>query len=418
MTTLAVTLPQRPRLRAGAAASTAAGATTELAYALSNDGLQIQREGRAAASLLPRADQVIAVLAPADVSWHRIVCPKAPASRMAAALAGVLEDALLEDAAQMHFALEPGAKGGETVWVAVTDRAWLAGEIAALEAAGLRIDTVVPAAWPDEPPSGHFHESAGADDRGLGLALTWSHADGVATWPLQGGLARTLLPQPLPPDARFTATPAVAAPAERWLGATVRVQSPAAHALHASHSLWNLRQFALAPRHRGMSKLREGWRRFLRSEWRPVRWGLAALIAVQIVGLNLAAVQQRGALEAKQAAMIALLQSAHPQVRAVLDAPVQMQRETDALRTAAGRPGEADLEAALQAAASAWPAGKPVQTLAFDAGRLTLAVPGWTEQQIDAFRDALAGTGWRVDAADGRIVLSRPVAAPVAGART
>ena len=91
-------------------------------------------------------------MAPTDVSWHPIACPKAPAARLGAALAGVLEEALLEDAGQLHLALAPGANGGDRVWVAATDRAWLAGEIATLEAAGLRVDRVVPAAWPDDRP--------------------------------------------------------------------------------------------------------------------------------------------------------------------------------------------------------------------------------------------------------------------------
>jgi len=67
-------------------------------------------------------------------------------------------------------------------------------------------------------------------------------------------------PTPLPDP-----TPAVAAPAERWLGSTVRVQSAAEHALQQARSLWNLRQFGLAQGHRGLSALREALRRFRRS---------------------------------------------------------------------------------------------------------------------------------------------------------
>ncbi|MET0208105.1 MAG: type II secretion system protein GspL, partial [Burkholderiaceae bacterium] len=239
------------------------------------------------------------------------------------------------------------------------------------------------------------------------LALVWAHADGVAQWPLRGGLARALLPQPLPPEARFTATPAVAAPAERWLGTRLRVLSPAEHALQAARSLWNLRQFQLAPKHRGLAALRDGWRRFRSSAWRPVHVGLAALVVIQLLGLNLYAWQQRSVLEAKRRAMAELLLDAHPQVKVVLDAPVQMQRETDTLRAAAGRPGEADFEAALQAAALGWPAYQPVQTLSYENGRLTLAAPGWSEAQIAAFRDAVRAAGWQVEAADGRLTLSR-----------
>jgi len=417
MSTLVVTLPPRPRLRAGGVQPAATGERS-YAFVLSTDGLTASRQGTTSVALLPKADQVVAVLAASDVSWHRLVCPKAPAARMAAALAGALEEAMLDDTAQLHLALAPGAKGGETTWVCATDRIWLAGELAELERGGLRVDRVVPVAWPDEPASGHFFETddsvEGAAGQ-LGMTLVWAHAAGVVQWPLRGGLARALLPQPLPADARFTATPAVAAPAERWLGARVRVLSPAEHALQASRSLWNLRQFQLAPKHRGMSALREAGRHFMGSAWRPARIGLAVLVLVQIVGLNLVAWQQRTTLEAKRRSMTELLQAAHPQVRVVLDAPVQMQRETDTLRAAAGRPGEADFEAALQAAALGWPAYQPVQTLSFENGRLTLAVPGWNEGQLAAFRDAVRPAGWQVEASDGRLTLSR---APTTGQRT
>ena len=45
-------------------------------------------------------------------------------------------------------------------------------------------------------------------------------------------------------------------------------------------------------------------------------------------------------MEQRQAQRVQLLQEAHPQVRVVLDAPVQMQRETDALRAQAQRSRE------------------------------------------------------------------------------
>lgn len=412
MSTLAVLIPPRPRLHA-AEASAPTPPSGEVHYVHSDDGLGVGRAGRTSIALLPKADQVVAVLDAADVSWHRIVCPRAPAARLGAALVGVLEDAVLDDATLLHFALEPGAQGGASAWVAATDRAWLGAEIARLEASGRRVDRVVPAAWPQTPARAHFHApddatlGDAAGDPGGALRLDWAHADGVASVPLQGGLARALLPQPLPDEVRCSATPAAAASAEQWLGRSVRVLGSAEHALQAARSPWNLRQFGLAPQHRGLSALGDLLHRLRQPAWRPLRWGLVGLAVVQLAGLNLAAWQQRSTLDAKRAAMTTLLQSAHPQVRAVLDAPVQMQRETDALRAAAGRPGEGDLEAALQAAAGAWPPDQPVQTLGYQAGRLTLAAPGWSEAQLDDFSRAVEASGWAVERADGRVTLGR-----------
>jgi general secretion pathway protein L len=110
--------------------------------------------------------------------------------------------------------------------------------------------------------------------------------------------------------------------------------------------------------------------------------------------------------------MADLLRSTHPGVRTVLDAPVQMERETDRLRAAAGRAGDADLEALLAAAAGAWPDGLgPVQTLRFETGRLTVAAPGWGEPQLAQFRERLRAAGYAAEAAEGRITVSRAEAA-------
>jgi general secretion pathway protein L len=406
MSLLVILLPRRERLRAHRGASAELRAD-EWRYATSDDGLTVRAHGRCAPALLPKADTTIAVVADEDVGWHRITLPKAPPARLRAALGGVLEDALLDEPEATHFALAPDAAAGQPTWVAALNRPWLAGQLAALEQAGVAIERVVPAAWPDDPPAAHFHQSD-EGDADAPLGLTWADAQGVATLRLQGGLARALLPQWQAQPARWSATPAAAAPAERWLGAAVRVLTDEERALQATRSTWNLRQFELAPRHRGTLALREAWKRVRSPAWRPVRLGLAALAAVQVVGLNLWAWHQRSEVAQRQQAMVELLREAHPQVRAVLDAPLQMQRETAALRAAAGRAGEGDLEALLQAAAQAWPADRgPVDALRFDGASLGFAAAGWTDAQVDTLRRRLAPDGWRVDAADGRLTLSR-----------
>jgi general secretion pathway protein L len=408
MSVLVVQLPPRPRLRAQGHPATVP--VEELAFALSADGLTLQREGRAAISLLPKASTVVVVLAETDVSWHRVAAPKAPASRMRAALAGMLEDALLEELDDTHFALPAQVTPGEPAWIAVTARRWLAGELAALDKAGLHVDRVVPSVWPDEPASGHFHEAFPIEGSASPPALTWSTPDGVSTMPLQGGWARALLPQPLPQGTHFTATASVAAPAERWLGHPVEVATRSERLLAAARSSWNLRQFDLTPKNRGTAQLREAWRRVMSPPWRPARVGVIGLLAVQLVGLNAWAWNQRLQVRTKRAALVNVLREAHPQVQAVLDAPTQMRRETELLRTAAGRAGDTDLEILMQAAASAWPEQRPVQNLRFENGGLTLAAAGWNEPELVQFRETLRPSGWQVESADGRLTIRRSTA--------
>jgi general secretion pathway protein L len=416
MSTLVVLLPPRPRLEPGADTPAArAPGSAELAYVLTPDGLNIARQGRAGAALLPKADSAVVVLADSDVSWHRIAVPKAPAARLRAAIAGVLEEQLLDDGDSVHFALSPGLAGGQTGWVAVVDKAWLKAELSALDKAGVAVERAVPMSWPEDAPLGHFSAAFG-DDAAAPMQLTWSDAKGVMCLNINGALAKQMLPQWTAQPARWTAHPAVAAPAERWLGGSVTVLSDEQRLLRAMRSLWNLLQFDIAPKHRGTVVLRDALRRFRSSSWRPVRWGLAALLALQVIGLNLWAWHQDRQISAKRASMVALLQKAHPQVRAVLDAPAQMQRETDLLRAAAGKSGDNDLETLLGAAAAAWPDGQaPLQTLKYDSGRLMFAAVGWNDQQVVAFRGQLGAGGWNVAQEGSALTISR---APASAGRT
>jgi general secretion pathway protein L len=413
MSTLVILLPSRPRLASNAdAAPVAREGTAELLYVLSPDGLNIARQGRAKAALLPKADSAIVVLADTDVSWHRIAVPKAPAARLRAAVAGVLEEQLLDDAEGLHFALSPNLVGGQTGWVGVIDKTWLKAELTALDKAGISVERAVPMSWPDEMPLGHFSAAFG-DDASAPMQLTWADAKGVICMGVNGVLARQMLPQWTAQPARWSAHPAVAAPAERWLGGSVSVLSDEQRLLRSMRSLWNLLQFDIAPKHRGTVALRDALRRFRSAGWRPVRWGLAALLVLQVIGLNLWSWHQERQIVAKRGAMVALLRDAHPQVRAVLDAPAQMVRETDLLRAAAGKTGDNDLETLLGAAAAAWPAGQaPLQTLKFDNGRLMFAAVGWSEAQVAEFRSQLAGGGWTVAQEGSALTLSRPTVAP------
>lgn len=407
MSTLLLLLPPRPRLRAPGQATPAAdapraNAAREYDYALTSDGRQILREGRADAARLPAADTVVAVVPESDISWRRVELPRA-GRQMRAALAGKLEEALLDEPEALHFALEPDASGGDTAWVAITSRPWLADHLAQLDAAQVFVDRVAPLAWPEEPARGHFFES-GAD----GIALRWSHADGVATLPLGGGLARQLFQPGLVHAAQWTATAGVATAAERWLGTTVAVQTPAQRALAVVDSAWNLRQFDLAPRARGTRALRLVTRALMRKPWQPVRHGIVALALVQLLGLNLWAWRQNGEVKDRRAAVSATLTGAFPQIHDPLDPPVQMQKNLDLLRASAGSIGELDLEALLAAAATAWPGDRPpTDALAFEPGRLTLSAQGWSQPQIDNFRTQLQSEGWRLDASEGKLTVSR-----------
>ncbi|NRT56904.1 type II secretion system protein GspL [Sphaerotilus uruguayifluvii] len=403
MSLLVIQLPARPRLHPQT--RTTAAPAPELAWVLSPDGRTVQSEGRCAAALLPQAGTTVAVCAITDVAFHRLDWPKAPAARLRAALAGLAEEALLDETDTLHLAAAPDAQAGEPGWLAVTDRDWLVAQLALVEGAGRPVDRIVPALWPDTLARGHFH--ADPLDEPPQPRLSWVDAQGVSTWPLAGSLSRALLPEPLPGDTMWTAEPAAAAPAERWLGQPVQVTGQADLLLAAAQSPWNLRQFELAPRHRGLAQLREAWRRFMTPGWRPVRLGLVGLVAAQIAGLNAWAWLQERELRDRRTEMTQILTRTHPQVRAVLDAPVQMERENEMLRTRAGRAGDGDLETLLQVAASVWPEGRAPQTIAFEPGQLRLGAPGLPPEQLEQMRSTLAPAGWLLDGGGEQVTLGR-----------
>lgn len=402
MPTLIVLLPPQPRL--AAAQAEPAPAAQDLAYALSTDDQRLTGEGRAPVAELPAADTLVAVVPAHAIGWHRIPAPKAPASRLRQALASLLEEALLEDEAELHLALPPQWKAGEPVWVAVLNRHRLRQAIEQLEAGGRTVDRVVPAWPPEGPVAGEVLREGDL------VQLAWRDAQGPVCLPLHSPMARALVAA-VPDDTRIQwhASPEAAAEAAELAGAAVAARTTAERLLAAAGGEWNLRQFDLGVRRRGHRAAREALRQVLHEpRWRLARLGLLALVAVQLLGANLWAWQQREALAGQKKALTTLLQTSFPQVRAVFDPPAQMRKEIDLLRASAGRPGETDLEPLLQAADAAWPASRgPATGLRYEPGRLTLGSAGWTAPELDAFRQRLLPLGLDAETGPGGVTVQR-----------
>jgi general secretion pathway protein L len=426
MSTLIVQIPSRPRLSARGDDAAPMRAPSEYSFVLSADGRSAGSHGRSTPDLMPKTREVVLLVDEADVSWRRIDIPKAPLARLRAALAGMLEEVLLEDDNDIHFAIAPQAKPGSNGWVAAVSRPWLSLHIAAFEQAGMYVDRVAPAMAPGlnlahasaliDPFSAEPTDALRvciSDERGV-LCLPLAAA--AALGPLSANSAAAADEGSSDTPLRWSASPAAAAAAEKVAGEAVPVVSDAQHMVAAAQEPWNLRQFELAPRQRGTRALRASWSKFLGPEWAPVRLGLIAVLAVHLIGLNVWAWQQRRAITHEREAVTQVLRDTFPQVRAIQNAPVQMAKEVDVLRAAAGRPGDADLEPLLYAAEGAWPSTRgPVETLKFEPGRLTLSANGWTPQEIERFRTQLRGGGIQVEATAGRLTLSRSPSAVVAG---
>ena len=144
------------------------------------------------------------------------------------------------------------------------------------------------------------------------------------------------------------------------------LQSAAQRWLNASQSNWDLAQgeWAQGSLQRLQRQVLSAWQTVSHAPaWKPVRWGVAALIALQVIGLNTLAWRERSALNAQQDALQNILKTTFPSVSLVIDAPLQMQREVDALQQKSGTASSTDLEPLLAALAAVLPAGQTPQQI-------------------------------------------------------
>lgn len=338
------------------------GPHTAVDWASSSDGQQVINHGTSALSALPADAETVLVLPPQSVSWHTVTLPKVPAARLRAVLDGLLEERLLSDTADLHFALAPGAKAGASVWVAACHKGWVKSWIQALDQSGHPVTRIVPGLSPllasggTETPDLIVHWAHHQTDQAW---LASASAAGVSCTPLipqVGAALATMAPVSETTQVQWLAEPVAAAQAEQCFDQRFTLLTLPDWLLRCAQSDWNLAQFDLSQSNsaRRGQRLRQFWRE-LRSApaWRPARWGLVALVAVQLIGVNAAAWQERRSLRSKQQSLSQVLQATFPDVKLVLDAPVQMQRELSNMRQARGQLSTGDLEAMLSAIAKA-----------------------------------------------------------------
>lgn len=329
--------------------------TTPCKYVLSSDTQKLSKSGVSVLSELPKADATILVMPASALSWHQVSLPKVPKMRLRAALDGLLEERLLDDTSAMAFALSPEAQAVKSskitsnAWVAAYDKSWLRSALQALDAAGCRVTQVVPEFWPQNEVS--ICVTGTAEE----AWITRSDVQGVITFPFRGndtsGVLDALLAD-LPASMPILAEPAVVALAESCLTHKVQLRQFDYSLLQSAASRWELAQFeqSLNGDSQGVKNIIRQWQTFWQSPaWRPTRWGLAALLLANIVGLNVWAWQQKNSLNAKRAQMNQLLTQAFPSVKVVVDAPQQMAREMTLLRQAAGASGVQNFESMLYA---------------------------------------------------------------------
>ena len=399
-----------------------AGLSAQYDYLRASSGSQSTQPldaGTAAAALLPapaRGGQCVAVVPAAALSWHSVELPAgltATSSRLRAALAGLLEDRLLDDEERLHFALAPvlgSAPGGQT-WVAACDKAWLQTHLRALEAVELPASRVVPEFAPAAGPIElHAVCSSGADS----WVMTGDSVGGLMRLPFSAAALSVAPSFKQQAGAALFAEPALAGQAEQFTQLRASLVTPAERWLDAARSPWDLAQFDLAhsSRSRTVKKIGSVAGSVLRErQWRPLRWGFGLFMVANLLGLNVWAWQQSSHLSATRAEIQGALTQTFPSVKVVVDAPLQMQREVNLLRQGSGALSSSDLEIMLAALAGAAPASR-ITSLEFSAGELrvkgVVEKPQGEAQGSQSTAASLKAKGYAAQF-DGDVYLVKPI---------
>ncbi|MBC7917545.1 MAG: general secretion pathway protein GspL [Rhodoferax sp.] len=367
------------------------------------------------------AAETVALVPAHALSWHRVQLPpgtlgggmfkERSAPRLRAVLEGLLEDHLLDDPATLHFALQPQPRTDAPVWVAVCDRAWLRDAIESLTRLGRPPQRLVPE-WTPDSPTGQLWVT-GTEDAPQAV---WTDAQGLHRVPLpQTADAGTAGWAQARDSYALWAEPVVAALAETTLNKQPHVESHTERLQRAALSAWDLAQFDLARRNPLFERIRRAALSFVKADqWKPARWALVAIALVQIVGLNAYAWHTNSQLQAQRDRVRNTLATTFPQVKVVVDAPIQMERELALLRQTRGAASAKDLESMLAALGSANPALLPAGGpggVEYSNGEMRVGGMALTTEQSTAMDQQLRSRGLTAQA-EGTVVLVRTRGTP------
>ena len=358
----------------------------ELPFLLLDKSGRVQRAGRSATGLLPRAGSTVLMLAARDCLMLAATVPPLKGPRLRQALPNVVEDQLIQDAQTTHIALDPQAIDGNRHVLAIVDRGWFRFIVETFAAAGHRNVKAVPVARCLPQPvaataaaRAHAEEAvaAGADAAPPGdepafatltpvVAAVLGHVVPSTAAVLGEGVVDGAPPRVELALARGPLGEGLAVP-EAAVGATV-----AALAGHAPVTLYTLvdlpgseprmastaqpgrasiagalpLSFETLARNALQSRFDLAQFEFAVQPWRLDRatlrrlrlplWLLVGTVVVAIIGANvqwLMLSRQRDALNTQ---MTELLLNTFPKTTVVLDAPDQMARQLQQLRVAAG----------------------------------------------------------------------------------
>ncbi|KUY97847.1 type II secretion system protein GspL [Burkholderia territorii] len=358
----------------------------ELPFTLVDKAGHVQRAGRAALALLPRANATVLIVAARDVLLLAATVPPLKGPKLRQALPNIVEDQLIQDPLGCHIALDPVALPDGRRVLAVVDRAWFRVICDAFTAAGHRHLSAVPAtrclpapraaaadtasdalADDEAAPAGAIADATEPVARPAAVAAVLGLATAVEPALVEAGAQPAMAGAPRLElaIARGALGEGFAAPASRAGGTLAALSGGAEIELYelgepgAEPRLASVGH-ADAPLLPGAQPLpfdafarralaerfdlcqfefeSQPWR-FDRATVKRLRVPIAlaaATLGIAVIGMNLHWWKLSRERDALSAQITETLLSAFPKTTTVLDPPAQMQRQLDQLRLAAG----------------------------------------------------------------------------------
>jgi general secretion pathway protein L len=315
-------------------------------WTLFNAAGHVLRSGADSAESVPRAERIWAIVPAGRVLFTELALPPVSQSRLDELLPFAVEDNLMSDPAAIVAVAAPahkkGGRGGESApqrVVAVTDKSWLSGLLSQLKRIGIEPDAVLPESALTDGAAGTWHavmpsgqrEGVLVRDDGFAVAFDFSPS-GEVPFALDLTLKEAATRGNGPAQLRLIGAENVDAAA--WtaqLGVHVAQQPADAQRLPGTKALFD---FLSSPAMKPFAK-RAGWRESL-PLLRP-----AAIVALSIAVLHLAFLgfdtwrldRERRAIET---AMVDTFKKTFPDARAIVDPPLQMRRNLEALQRERG----------------------------------------------------------------------------------
>lgn len=359
-------------------------------HALVADGGVIEQQGQtplAQLGPLVANSRVVLLLAASDVTLLHLPVPPLSGARLRAALPGLVEEHILEDAQACVLVAGPAQEGGQRT-VAVTDQAWLTAQVGTLHAMGARQVSAVPTqlCLPliEGNVSAYFGDGQLAlrqgEFAGLGMALDGDAAVAVQTARVLSGDASMVLYVEQEQIGAVQALLAEADPASMTL-------EPAAwaHWIAAARAV----RLDLVPALGAAGVARRDW-----SRW---RWPLALValaLVVNIVGLNLDWLRLQRESDAVRRQLTQTFRSVYPN-QPVVDPVAQMRQNIARAQTDSGVAGPNDftwVAAAFGEAMRSLPTQPAIVSMSYRERMLTVSVKPETLEpaSVNGLKAALA----------------------------